>query len=251
MTHARRTTADPAAPTGQRGRAVVHPATRVPTRTRVAALVGGLALVALTACSGSDSTDTAAPGASTSPSASPSASAPTETARPTPAPSSVGPTPTPGPSVVAKVKRPGAPATPTVSAAPAAFDKAVAYPDGLRLTVGKVTSGVESGQGLGAFAGREFAVFEVRLENRTSKALDLQAVVVTATYGAKNLVAERVYADDVDAKDFGGTLAAGKTAGARYAFAVPKASLNRTRLVVDFDGVHTSAEFRGDARAAG
>ncbi len=249
MTHARRTAAVPHAPSGPRGRAVVPPATRVPARTRVAALVGGLALVALTACSGSDSTETAAPSASAT--TSPSASAPTETARPTPSPTAVGPTPTAAPSVIAKVKRSGAPATPTVSAAPAAFDAAVAYPDGVRLTVGKVTSGVESGQGPGAFAGREFAVFEVRLENKTGKAIDLQQVVVTATYGAKNLVAERVYADDVDARDFGGTLAAGKTAGARYAFAVPKASLTKSRLVVDFDGVHTSAEFRGDARAAG
>lgn len=251
MTHARRATAVPAAPSGPRGRGVAHPATRVPTRTRVAALVGGLALLALTGCSGSGSTDAAAPATSASSSASPSASAPTATAQPTPSPSVVGPTPTAAPSVIAKVKRPGAPATPTISAGPVAFDAPVAYPDGLRLTVGKVTSGVESGQGPGAFAGREFAVFEVRLENRTGKAIDLQQVVVTATYGAKNLVAERVYADDVDARDFGGTLATGKTAGARYAFAVPKASLNKARLVVDFDGIHTSAEFRGDARAAG
>jgi hypothetical protein len=196
-------------------------------------------------CSSGTPTAASSSGASASPSATPSAT------RSTPAPSSVGPTPTPGPSVVGKVKRSGGPSTPTVSAAASSFAKAVAYPDGLTVDVSAISSGVESGQGLGQFAGREFTVFSVRLTNGTKAKLDLQSVVLTATYGKKNLVAERVYADDVDAKDFGGVLAAGRTADARYAFAVPKGALGDVRLVIDFDAAHTSAQFDGDARKAG
>lgn len=213
---------------------------------RLACAATALAVaVGVSGCSSDTPTASSSSDAPASPSATPSAT------RSTPAPSSVGPTPTPGPSVVGKVKRPGGPSTPTVSAAASDFVRTVAYPDGLVVDVSAVSSGVESGQGLGQFAGREFTVFSVRLTNGTKSRLDLQSVVVTTTYGAKNLVAERVYADDVDAKDFGGVLAAGKTADARYAFAVPKDALGDVRLVVDFDAAHTSAQFDGDARKAG
>ena len=63
-------------------------------------------------------------------------------------------------------------------------------------------------------------------------------------------MAERVYAADSGAIDFGGQLAPGADATARYAFAVPTKQLGDVRLVVDFDGTHTSAEFDGDARKA-
>jgi hypothetical protein len=159
-----------------------------------------------------------------------------------------GPTPTPAPSEVVKVIRRGPASTPTITAAPAAFAGAVSYPDGLELTVDEVESAVESGQGPGVFAGREFAVFTVGLRNGTRGAIDVQQVVVTATYGPRYLVAERVYANDARAVDFGGSINPGASATARYAFAVPAAQLGDVRLVVDVDGIHTSAQFRGDTR---
>lgn len=183
----------------------------------------------------------ASTGASPSPSVSPSVS-------PSPSPSGGGPTPTPGPSVIAKVGRPGAPKAPSVSAAPSTFKAPVSYADGVTVRVDRVSSGVESGQGPGVFAGREFAVFTVTMHNGTAKPLDAQQVVVSATYGKRNLVGERVYAADAVASDFGGRLAPGANATARYAFAVPAKQLGDVRLVVDFDGVHTSALFDGDAR---
>jgi len=185
---------------------------------------------------------------SASPSSSPSAS-PSSTSA-SPSPSAVGPTPTPGPSVIPKIRRPGQPSRPSISAAPAPFASPVAYSDGLELSVDKVTPGVETGQGPGVFTGREFAVFTVTLRNDTDKAIDAQQVVVTSTYGSRDLVAERVYANDARAVDFGGRLAPGKSATARYAFAVPAKQLGDVRLVVDFDGLHTSAQFDGDARKA-
>ena len=132
----------------------------------------------------------------------------------------------------------------------ATFEAPVSYPDGVTLKVDKVTPGVETGQGPGVFAGREFAVFTVTMHNGTKKPIDAQSVVVTSTYGPKGLVAERVYAADSGAVDFGGQIAPGADATARYAFAVPTKQLGDVRLVVDFDGTHTSAEFDGDARKA-
>jgi hypothetical protein len=206
-------------------------------------------LVAAGTAACSSSGDDAAASATPSPSASAS-SAPGPSESPSPSPTGGGPTPTPGPSVIPKVKRPGQPSKPTVSAAPATFKAPVSYADGITLKVDKVTPGVETGQGPGVFAGREFAVFTVTMHNGTKKPIDAQQVVVTSTYGSKGLVAERVYAADAKASDFGGQLAPGANATARYAFAVPAKQLGDVRLVVDFDGTHTSAEFDGDARQA-
>jgi hypothetical protein len=194
------------------------------------------------------STGVAAKASASAPSASASSAAPTQS--PSPSPTGGGPTPTPGPSAIPKVSRPGQPTKPSVSAAPKSFTAPVSYGDGITVTVDKVTPGVETGHGPGIFAGREFAVFTVTMHNGTKKPMDAQQVVVTSTYGKRNLVAERVYAADAKTVDFGGRLAPGADATARYAFAVPAKQLGDARLVVDFDGTHTSAEFDGDARKA-
>ncbi len=217
------------------------------TRSRTGALAIALLVVGATAaCSSSDGGNPTT--AAASPTTSASSAAPS--ASPSPSPTGGGPTPTPGPSVIPKVSRPGQPTKPTVSAGRATFEAPVSYPDGVTLEVDKVTPGVETGQGPGVFAGREFAVFTVTMHNGTKKPIDAQSVVVTSTYGKRGLVAERVYAADTDAVDFGGQIAPGADATARYAFAVPAKQLGDVRLVVDFDGTHTSAEFDGDARKA-
>jgi hypothetical protein len=217
-----------------------------------AGLVLALLVAATTAACASGDTDEGAGSVAAKPSssASSSASSAAPTQSPAPSPTGGGPTPTPGPSAIPKVRRPGQPTKPAVSAAPTSFTAPVSYADGVTVTVDKVTPGVETGHGPGVFAGREFAVFTVTMHNGTKKAMDAQQVVVTSTYGKRNLVAERVYAADAGAIDFGGRLAPGASATARYAFAVPAKQLGDARLVVDFDGTHTSAEFHGDARQA-
>ena len=54
-----------------------------------------------------------------------------------------------------------------------------------------------------------------------------------------------VYTAEAKVSDFAGTLKAGATVSARYAFAVPRSSRSKVTVVVDFDGAHTSAVFRG------
>ena len=209
------------------------------------ALVVAAAAIAVLTTSGC----TADPGQNLSPGPSESqatAPAPTPASMPTireetPAPA---PTATSSDQPVPKAGRPGAPAEPTVSAKPSKVDKPVSYPDGVKLTIAKVTFGEETDKGPGAFPGREFAVLHLTLRNESERALDLNSVVVTVLDKAGEPV-QPVYASSADVADFTGTVAAGKSAKARYAFALAKGSRSKVTVVVDFDGVHTSAVFRG------
>ena len=143
-----------------------------------------------------------------------------------------------------KVGRSGAPASPTVSAKPAKVDGTVRYPDGLSLKVVSVDFAKETKKGPGSFPGREYAVLTLRVANKSDRDLSMDTVVVTVLDKADKPVAP-VYTDEAEVSDFAGALKAGKTASARYAFAVPKSSRSKVTVVVDFDGAHTSAVFRG------
>jgi hypothetical protein len=112
------------------------------------------------------------------------------------------------------------------------------------LKVEKVAFGSEKKKGPGSFPGREFAVLTLSITNKSPKALSMATVVVTVLDKSGGPV-EPVYSDEIDVEDFSGTLREGKTLDARYAFAVPKSSRSQVTVVVDFDGVHTSAVFRG------
>lgn len=216
---------------------------RARTTVRVLAAPVALALaLTLTACSTGTTPATSASSATPSTgdggpaSADPSAAA------------TAGPVPTPVPTDLPKIERPGA-AAPTVSAKPEPFSAPVAYPDGVTLEITGITPAVESTQGPGAFTGRQLAVFDIVLKNDSSAAIELNQVAVTVSYGSGNLSAQPVYASETQAVDFGGTVAPGASAKARYAFAVPAAELGKVRMVVDFDGIHASAVFEGEAKA--
>lgn len=219
--------------------------------TRALALPAVLVLaLGLGACStdanGSAGKPKSSASASASSSASASASASAESTADPSAAATAGPTPTAVPTDVPKMERPGVTSAPEVSAKAEPFTAPVAYPDGVRLAIRKITKGAETGQGPGNFAGREFALFDVELKNDSGAAIELNQVAVTVSYGSGNLSAAPVYANDANAVDFGGTVAPGATATARYAFAVPAAELGRVRMIVDFDGRHTSAVFEGE-----
>lgn len=138
--------------------------------------------------------------------------------------------------------------TPTVSAKPVDTSKTVTYPDGVRLKVARVSFGKETDKGPGAFPGREYAVLTLRITNGSTKAFSLDTVVVTVL-DRQGTAVSPVYVQKADVQDFSGTLKLGATATARYAFAVPKSSRSKVTVVVDFDGVHTSAVFRGGLSA--
>ena len=211
-------------------------------RLRLAASLAGLALVAtsLSGCAGNGQALASTPG--TSPTSSP---APTETPETETTPTTVSP-PLPQPvKSVPKVKRVGQPNTPSVSAPGAKFSGVVKYPDGVTLVITKAEKGVETGHGPGVMAGREYVRFTLKLTNGSTKAVNLNQVVLTTTYGATNQLAAPVYTESAGTYDFSGTVKPGASATALYAFAVPTKQLNRVAMVVDFDGLHTSATYTG------
>ncbi len=118
------------------------------------------------------------------------------------------------------------------------------YADKVTLSISDVTFGKETDRGPGSFPGREYAALNLTLKNDSGKALPLRGVVVTVLDKAGNPVAP-VYAQEVNARDFNATVAPGKTATARYGFAIPTASRSQVTIVVDFDSSHTSAVFSG------
>lgn len=193
----------------------------------------------------------------TTPSAQPTEATPTDTpvviAGPEPSPSpsasaTVVPTsptavPTSASQPVPKVQRSDG-ATPTITAKPADTDSKVSYSDGVVLQIRAVSFGKETGKGPGAFPGREFAVLDLEIDNGSDRDLSLDTVVVTVLDKDGQPV-NPVYAEEAKVADFVGELKAGKKVKAAYAFAVPKASRSKVTVVVDFDGVHTSAVFRG------
>jgi hypothetical protein len=90
-------------------------------------------------------------------------------------------------------------------------------------------------------------MFTLRFDNGTDKPIDLDEVVVTATYGNPARVARPTYGEA--ARDFYGSVKPGAKAGATYSFSVPTDELDGVRLTVDFDGLHAPATFTGEARS--
>ena len=215
-------------------------------RLRLAATLAGLALAAtsLSGCGGTGQASAATPSKSST-SSSTSSSTPTETPDDRDHPDDVAPPLPQSVKSVAKVQRVGQPNTPSVSAPGAKFNGTVTYPDGVTLVITKAEKGIETGHGPGVMAGREYVRFTVKLTNGSAKAVNLNQVVVTTTYGASSQLAAPVYTQSAGTFDFTGTIKPGASTTALYAFAVPVKQLGRVTMVVDFDGLHTSATYSG------
>lgn len=143
-----------------------------------------------------------------------------------------------------KAIRIGVSSRPSISAKPATVNQPVRYGDGVSLRVRSVSFAKETSKGPGSFPGRPYALLTLVMTNKSNTALSISDVVVTVL-GHNFVPVPPVYAQEAKVQDFSGTLKPGQTASARYAFAVPPASRSMVTVVVDFDGAHTSAVFRG------
>ncbi len=194
--------------------------------------------------------------------AAPATSAPPATTPGEPAPAGAEPTPAeeptagtegrPAPATEALaapvVAREGVPAAArTVAATPAEFTAPAQWADGASVRVTGAHQQVSSGSGPGAMAGQPQTVFILEVTNGAGAPLDLNAVVVQATYGASATQASPLY--DAATADFGGTLAPGATATAVYSFAIPADQLGEVSLSVDVDGLRFPAVFTGSVPA--
>lgn len=153
------------------------------------------------------------------------------------------------PATRAPIVRGTAKPHPTARGSRGAFSsvKPVAYPDGVSVSVDRVTASVEKGNGRGVFPGRPNLSFSISIHNGSTRALDLNQVVVTTDYGSPARIASPVY-EDPAANDFFGTVAPGRSATATYIFAVPVNQRSALLMTVDFDSVHLAAQFSGAAR---
>lgn len=205
----------------------------------------GLLLAVLAGCSGAHSTRSAATGG-----AHPSGRAASD-------PSSVGPPiPTPGPTSAAggsrqrqaggALVRDGKTAKPAFSAAPAPFDKAISYSDGIKLKITHVAARTETGEGVGARPGDPVSVFTVRITNNSAASLDLNQVVVNLDFDNGRMQAQPVYSDGTN--DFSGSVASHSSMTTSYAFTIPTTDLGAVAMTVDFDGRHAAATFTGSVR---
>lgn len=159
------------------------------------------------------------------------------------------PLPNSAPTSIPKVTRPGDTAGTTETAPATGFGAPAAYPDGVKVSITKAEKAVETGTGPGQFNGRQLLVVDLQVTNGSASPIDLNQVVITTTYGQSRQVAAAVYPGNVSVQDFTGSVAAGATASARYAFAVPAADLGLVSMTVDFDASHASAIFTGSVSA--
>jgi hypothetical protein len=171
---------------------------------------------------------------------------PTATAAPTSSEGTAAGTAAPATEDLAApvVAREGVPAAArTVTAAPAGFTAPAEWADGASVRVTAARQQVSSGTGPGALAGQPQTVFSLEITNGATAPLDLDAVVVQATYGAEAAQASPLY-DDATV-DFSGSLGSGATAAAVYSFAIPADQLGQVELSVDVDGHRFPAVFTG------
>lgn len=148
------------------------------------------------------------------------------------------------PTRIEPVKRDGKTPHPTVSALPATMTGVVRYGDGVRLKITGIRHGRVTGEGPGVIQ-EPTTTFALSLTNGEGRPLHLNSVVVTAVYGDPERIANPVYVSNT--QDFAGTVRAGSTSKARYAFAIPVTRRSHVSIHVDFDAVHTAAVFFGSA----
>ena len=192
-------------------------------RARSSIFAGVVGLVLLTSACGGSSPG----GAGVSTSVRASSASPTVTDGPSSdaeKPATIAPKPTdPLIGKYVPVWRNGKAAAPTISAPPALFTEKLRYVDGTTLQVTSIKQGKVSGQGPGVFPGQPITTFGLRLTNGAKKAVGLNQVVVTATYGSPQRVAMPVYS--TSAHDFAGNAIPGASANATYAFSIPTTDL--------------------------
>lgn len=218
------------------------------TKRAAAALSVGIgALVAVSACSQQHSATAAPPTSSrtSSPSSSPSSS-PGDHQSPHSGSAGSDPSQSPlAPSTIKPAIRDGVRPHPSISAAPASFDRSVTYPDGVKLTVTGVHQGRVSGRGPGVVSGPQ-TTFHLRFANGSNQKISLDQVVPTAEFGRPAHIASPVYDDHT--QDFGTTVRPAQTATATYAFSIPLSELSNVTIHLDFDGRHYAATFHGSVR---
>lgn len=228
-----------------------------------AVVASAVSAIAISGCAtSSQATPAATLGASVSPTAAPTPTkgaltkhSATNRSIPAPKESPVKPTvkvsrPTDplAPKSPVKVIRGGKVAKPTVKANAQLIGKPVTYRDGLEVEIMKIKQSTVTAEGPGNLTGSPTTTITFELTNSTAKAIDLNQVVVTASYGSPSRIASAMYVPG--SQDFNGTVKPGAKSVASYTASIPVADKCDVSISVDFDGLHSDATFTGAATAA-
>jgi hypothetical protein len=123
------------------------------------------------------------------------------------------------------------------------FRKKVTYKDRVVVSIAGIKSAKVKDIGPGSIKGQVITIFTVRFANATAQPLNLDQVKVSAVYGPRKSQAIRTYYGNLN--DFYGTVAAGQTKSASYAFTVPSSGYKSVTLRVQLDAKHPVTSFTG------
>lgn len=126
----------------------------------------------------------------------------------------------------------------------------VAYKSGLEIRVPRLATFRISDTAAGGQPGQRGVVATVSIKNGSSERVDLDSVIVNARAGSEGEQAEAVY-DSARGlgSGFQGTLAPGRTATAKYGFAVDPEDLDDIQIEVQLDYDRDPALFEGSTEA--
>jgi hypothetical protein len=123
------------------------------------------------------------------------------------------------------------------------FHKKVTYKDQVVVSIAAIKSARVKDIGPGAIKGQVITIFTVHFANASAQPLNLDQVKVSAVYGPHKLDATRTYYGNLN--DFYGSVAAGQSRSASYAFTVPATGYKAVTLRVQLDPKHPVTMFTG------
>lgn len=217
--------------------------------TKLARRVGGAAAVVLAVIAASGCSHHAA-----QPRAGAASSLATVSSAPDPAPSPTlshttarvpAPSPTPAPSGRAGSVSPVVP-VPLVTLPATPLTATGRFGTGVAVRVLHIAYGTVTGSGPGVLSGRPTVTFTLAITNGSPAPISIDTVQVNASYGSTATPA--VAACCGDAQPFGGSLAAGRTATAAYAFAIPVPQQRDVELSVWYGQGVPTVVLTGSAR---
>ncbi|MEU5880181.1 hypothetical protein [Spirillospora sp. NPDC047279] len=153
--------------------------------------------------------------------------------------------PPPPPSAQPETQSTSAPGSTAVDST-TSLRKPVTYNDKISVKISDIRHVTNKAKGPGELTGNTITIFTLRFTNGSGQPLDLNKVRVVARYGAgKKQASPTSYAD---INDFYGTVAAGQSKSASYAFDLPAEGYKAVSLGVKFSDTHKTALFVGSLK---
>jgi hypothetical protein len=152
------------------------------------------------------------------------------------------PTPPPPPSAQPTEEANAAPGASALKSSNG-LQQPVTYDDKVSVAISGIRYVKNKDVGPGELTGKVLTIFTLKFTNGSAQPLDLNKVQVTAVYGPKKTVAQ--HTSYANLNDFYGTVPAGGSKSASYAFDLPSSGYKSVKVGVKFDARHKTALFAG------